>query len=846
MAIDSIARAMAAQAGGGGTGGFDIGSGLEKTDTDPPVLNNTGVLDVESTEDDTDAEIGTFKVKFKDEDDDKVIQVKGFNTAGTKSVDTELDDETTQSGLPSSEAVKTYLEGYGNIIRLSMNTSTYVLTVQLKHGDDVISYSTVDLPIESMVVSARYDADTKKLILVLQSGQEVEVPISQLISGLVPDSRKIAGIDLADDINVAELQTALNVEDGANKTVIDTSISSSSTDTSVPSSKAVKTYVDDIDKKVIKRVVCGVNRLSGWFKVAECPFNSTHNTITSTILINPTYRGGGDAPQSSIMVTLTGRFNSDSSSFILANINILAKDNNSIYTFKEDCVYFYYDENNSKVVLYLKTYAPSQMYVITVLNSVSSFLGDSYDWDFQSTDVIVDSLPQGGVYGTISTAAKYDDVGNVISTELDNKVAKTDITTSVTSSSTDMQVPSAKTVYTELSRTVKKAQIVPVESTANVVTVPSDSVGDYSAIAKIGGKTVKMVNLWDMSAMTKYSTATGVTVDVDDDDVVTVNAANWTINGYISNIQYVPIEYGKTYVAILEHLGGRCYKKDASSVNTIAGFQSVETETIGGSEISGTASYSKIATAPDVGINVIEYTPISSDAKYLRLALWSNGTTGGGSVFDNLEIRLRFYEKIDNTVEEYVPYGNYLWNAPVDKIVSSKGVTEVDELSLTDLTRNLPDYGCSAGNVYNYIDFERGVYVHNVTENKHMEDWNWQMNPSYKFWYNFIASDNVKPNSVNVICGNLNTAQITTSPYSIAIGSVSININLNEDSSLTVNALKEYLTGTSVVYELNTPEEIPLSNFIPIIKSEANGNIEFHNEHSLDVPNKVLYKKEVL
>lgn len=245
MAVDSIARAMAAQAGGGGTGGsFDIGSGLEMSDSDPRVLSNTGVLNVESTEDDTDAEIGTFKVVFKNEDDDKIIQVKGFNTAGTKSVDTELDDETTQSGLPSSEAVKTYLEGYGNTIRLSMNTSTYVLTAQLKHGDDVVSYSTVDLPIESMVVSARYDADTKKIILTLQSGQEIEVPVSQLISGLVPDSRKIAGIDLADDITKAELQTALNVEDGANKTIIDTSISTSSTDTHVPSSKAVYDLVD--------------------------------------------------------------------------------------------------------------------------------------------------------------------------------------------------------------------------------------------------------------------------------------------------------------------------------------------------------------------------------------------------------------------------------------------------------------------------------------------------------------------------------------------------------------------------------------------------------------------------
>lgn len=712
MAIDQIARAMAAQAGGGGTGGFDIGSGLEKTDTDPPVLNNTGVLDIESTEDDTDAEIGTFKVKFKDEDDDKVIQVKGFNTAGTKSVDTELDDETTQSGLPSSEAVKTYLEGYGNTIRLSMNASTYVLTVQLKHGDDVISYSTVDLPIESMVVSARYDADTKKLILVLQSGQEIEVPVSQLISGLVPDSRKIAGIDLADDITKTELQTALNVEDGANKTVIDTSISSSSTDTQVPSSKAV---------------------------------------------------------------------------------------------------------------------------------------------------------------------------------------------------------------YTELAKTVKKAQIVPVESTANVVTVPSDSVGDYSAIAKIGGKTVKSKNLFVIKDNTTGTTY-GVNYTISD-GVVSVSG---TTSGnavvqmlkeeiYISepSIAYLSdynlenigcslsyLEEGdetRKYLNVGSNVAAlpvgirvtSMYLQKNSTGDVVSG--SCKPMIVKGSEkIPYEPHFEGLRSAPvdkivSVGRNLWDgrfydlvaditnsYKIIdNSDTSYTAIIPCKPNTTytlsrTGGSRFriyttsefpkindyalrqvvDNNSLTTYTFTTASN--ENYIMfYTGFNTDVVTDVIIKDDSVKTT--VSIPQLIKNLPDYGMSAGDVYNYIDFERGVYVHQVTEIKG-KDKTWTTSSN-----GFTASiSNMKlgTRASSVICplyddvvGEDFDPNWDRVIYASGVTAGAVNCI---DKTETLTTFTSKIADVSIVYELNTPEEIPLSNFIPIIKSEPNGTLEFHNEHNLAVPNKVLYKKEVL
>ena len=53
--------------------------------------------------------------------------------------------------------------------------------------------------------------------------------IDEALTGKVDKSTRIAGIDLSANISVDELQTALNIEDGANKTVVDSSLSSSST-----------------------------------------------------------------------------------------------------------------------------------------------------------------------------------------------------------------------------------------------------------------------------------------------------------------------------------------------------------------------------------------------------------------------------------------------------------------------------------------------------------------------------------------------------------------------------------------------------------------------------------------
>lgn len=76
----------------------------------------------------------------------------------------------------------------GNKIDLTVNSSTYVMTLDLKDkNDNVLSTGSVDLPIESMIINVTYDSEKKELKFTLQNGNVIEVPLNDLISGLITD-----------------------------------------------------------------------------------------------------------------------------------------------------------------------------------------------------------------------------------------------------------------------------------------------------------------------------------------------------------------------------------------------------------------------------------------------------------------------------------------------------------------------------------------------------------------------------------------------------------------------------------------------------------------------------------
>ena len=106
-------------------------------------------------------------------------------------------------------------ENYATTLSVSMDHDTYVLTVTLRNEDgETLASGTVDLPIESMIIDGEYDAVNKKLILTLQSGNNIEVPIAALIDGLVPDTRTVNGKRLNANIVLYASDIALSSADG--------------------------------------------------------------------------------------------------------------------------------------------------------------------------------------------------------------------------------------------------------------------------------------------------------------------------------------------------------------------------------------------------------------------------------------------------------------------------------------------------------------------------------------------------------------------------------------------------------------------------------------------------------
>ena len=75
---------------------------------------------------------------------------------------------------------------YATALELTIDPSTFVITGQLvdQNGDPLGTTQTIDLPFESVVVNGSYDSTTQSLILTLQNGNTITIPISDLVSGL--------------------------------------------------------------------------------------------------------------------------------------------------------------------------------------------------------------------------------------------------------------------------------------------------------------------------------------------------------------------------------------------------------------------------------------------------------------------------------------------------------------------------------------------------------------------------------------------------------------------------------------------------------------------------------------
>lgn len=104
------------------------------------------------------------------------------------------------SALPASTK-------YGATLALAIDSTTYVVTATLKDqdGNTLGTAQTIDLPLETMVVSGSYDSASKKVVLTLKNGSTVEFSVADLISGLQSEitAQSPLDADLVDDTTSA-------------------------------------------------------------------------------------------------------------------------------------------------------------------------------------------------------------------------------------------------------------------------------------------------------------------------------------------------------------------------------------------------------------------------------------------------------------------------------------------------------------------------------------------------------------------------------------------------------------------------------------------------------------------
>ena len=139
----------------------------------------------------------------------KSVNISDGEDAKINGVNTITIEAGTNIGLEQEGSTLTIENTYddsdkGATIEATINTSTYVMTVNLKNSaGTVISTTTVDLPLESVVVSGRYDSTTKTIILTLQNGNTIDIPVGDLVAGLqseITSDNKLSS-DLVDDTN---------------------------------------------------------------------------------------------------------------------------------------------------------------------------------------------------------------------------------------------------------------------------------------------------------------------------------------------------------------------------------------------------------------------------------------------------------------------------------------------------------------------------------------------------------------------------------------------------------------------------------------------------------------------
>ena len=210
----------------------------------------------------------------------------------------------------------------------------------------------------------------------------------------------------------------------------------------------------------------------------------------------------------------------------------------------------------------------------------------------------------------------------------------------------------------------------------------------------------------------------------------------------------------------------------------------------------------------------------SSDAKYICVQISNTGEKPRMAI-----------ERADATATEFHPYNKTTVLVPSE-------------------ARNCVGYGLGiSDSLCNIVDFENGVYNQNVIEID-LGDLNWFADSATNI-FNYGLSDR-KVGALVGICSKYNIysgarggdqPDKTICAYNLSNAGISIKDSAYTDAS----KLKADLKGVKLIYELadSVKKTTPLTDYIRPLPVENGGTLTLVNEHNLDMPSVIKYKKEV-
>ena len=221
----------------------------------------------------------------------------------------------------------------------------------------------------------------------------------------------------------------------------------------------------------------------------------------------------------------------------------------------------------------------------------------------------------------------------------------------------------------------------------------------------------------------------------------------------------------------------------------------------------------------DGSAKTITFT-LPSDGKY-SIYFYKDTTSEGGLA--NANIRNLQLEKSN----EATPYSQHFKTT----------------LLIPEAIKNLPDYGAGIDSEHcNWIDFENMVYHHDYTS-ADLTGKGWISDGDGIFHTSYPT--NAKVNAYG-ICNNYTVDYNKNTPQNVGdmiVRDPTYNVMYVKVESGT----SPDTTGVILYYELDDTkkERIDISDMLMPIRCETGGTITLQNEHNLDMPNSIMYKKEV-